>query len=677
MVGASPEPMVRLRDNVVISRPIAGSRPRGENEQHDRLLEGELAEDPKELAEHIMLVDLARNDVGRVVRFGTEKVDELMTIERYSHIMHITSQVSGELSDGNGPIDVLRATLPAGTLSGAPKVRAMEIIDELEPTKRGVYGGVVGYIDFSGNLDTAIAIRTMVVTPDGRASVQAGAGIVADSDPQSEDEECAHKAGALLVAVTAAPPHGRARVEAMSDLETEALRHGAGAYRTVRDVLAVRGVDAESYLQGQLSQDLTALAVGGSADSLLLEPDGKLTALLRVTRTDGQGFVLDVDGGYGETVAARLRRFLLRSKVELEPLDWRCLSLRGPAVPEAASGLLDRARPSAGCWRCPSSGTAGRGWTCWVRPTSCSVPTSSRPAWCAAVPMRSRRAALWRACRPWAPSSPPRRSRPKPGVVERTVSFTKGCYTGQELVARIDARGSNVPRRLVGLVAGVDEEPLARGMTLHAGEPPDGDGAADDKVVGTVTSAARSSELGELGRARLPAPQRRGTRPDPAALGRRHRRLPSGPRRNVAVGLNTHDQTRACRMGEGGVAGGRGGLRAGRRGHHPLLDGGRCDDGDPHRPARASWPLRAGPCAPSLSGRPGRHPYRDWIILGVAILVWELAVYTARGSRADHPTFSSMVDAVDRYYVLKAVLFFGWLCVCAFVVRAGTARKEA
>jgi anthranilate synthase component 1 len=211
VVGASPEPMVRLRDGVVTSRPIAGSRPRGENEQHDRLLESELIEDPKELAEHIMLVDLARNDVGRVVRFGTEKVDELMTVERYSHIMHITSQVSGELSEGKGPIDVLRATLPAGTLSGAPKVRAMEIIDELEPTKRGIYGGVVGYIDFSGNVDTAIAIRTMVVMPDGRASVQAGAGIVADSDPHSEDEECANKAGALLVAVTAARRMAAAR----------------------------------------------------------------------------------------------------------------------------------------------------------------------------------------------------------------------------------------------------------------------------------------------------------------------------------------------------------------------------------------------------------------------------------------------------------------------------------
>jgi anthranilate synthase component 1 len=204
VVGASPEPMVRLRDGIVTSRPIAGSRPRGENEHHDRLLEGELAEDPKELAEHIMLVDLARNDVGRVVRFGTEKVDELMTIERYSHIMHITSQVSGELAEDKGPIDVLRATLPAGTLSGAPKVRAMEIIDELEQTKRGVYGGVVGYIDFSGNIDTAIAIRTMVVSPDGRAHVQAGAGIVADSDPGREDEECGQKVRALLVAVTAA-----------------------------------------------------------------------------------------------------------------------------------------------------------------------------------------------------------------------------------------------------------------------------------------------------------------------------------------------------------------------------------------------------------------------------------------------------------------------------------------
>jgi len=201
VVGASPEPMVRLRDGVVTSRPIAGSRPRGRTPEEDLRLEGELVEDPKEIAEHVMLIDLARNDVGRVVSFGTEVVEETMVVERYSHIMHLTSQVSGRLSPGRGPVDVLRATLPAGTLSGAPKVRAMEIIDDLEPTKRGVYGGVVGYLDFSGNLDTAIAIRTMTVGPDGRASVQAGAGIVADSDPSSENAECAHKAAAMLSAV--------------------------------------------------------------------------------------------------------------------------------------------------------------------------------------------------------------------------------------------------------------------------------------------------------------------------------------------------------------------------------------------------------------------------------------------------------------------------------------------
>ncbi len=208
VVGASPEPMVRLRDGTVISRPVAGSRPRGRTPEEDGRLEGELVEDPKELAEHVMLVDLARNDVGRVVTFGTEQVDEQMVVERYSHIMHLTSQVSGTLAPGKGPVDVLRATLPAGTLSGAPKVRAMEIIDDLEPTKRGVYGGVVGYLDFSGNLDTAIAIRTMTVGPEGRASVQAGAGIVADSDPGSENAECAHKAAALLSAVAMARAAG-------------------------------------------------------------------------------------------------------------------------------------------------------------------------------------------------------------------------------------------------------------------------------------------------------------------------------------------------------------------------------------------------------------------------------------------------------------------------------------
>jgi anthranilate synthase component I len=204
IVGASPEPMVLLRDGRVISRPIAGTRPRGQTDAEDRRLGAELREHPKELAEHVMLLDLARNDVGRVVEFGTEQVDETMTLERYSHVMHLTSQVSGRLAGGRSPVDVLRATLPAGTVSGAPKVRAMEIIDDLEPTRRGPYAGIVGYLDFSGNIDTAIAIRTLVVGGDGRASVQAGAGIVFDSDPAAEDEECHAKARAVLAAVPSA-----------------------------------------------------------------------------------------------------------------------------------------------------------------------------------------------------------------------------------------------------------------------------------------------------------------------------------------------------------------------------------------------------------------------------------------------------------------------------------------
>ncbi len=204
IAGASPEPLVRLRDGVVISRPIAGTRKRGSSEREDEQLEAELVEHPKEVAEHIMLVDLARNDVGKVVEFGSEKVDELMTVERYSHVMHLTSQVSGKLRVGKTPVDVIRATFPAGTLSGAPKVRAMQIIDELEVTKRGVYGGLVGYMDFCGNLDTAIAIRTMVVTANGVAHIQAGAGVVADSDPEMEDRECFQKASSLLKAISLA-----------------------------------------------------------------------------------------------------------------------------------------------------------------------------------------------------------------------------------------------------------------------------------------------------------------------------------------------------------------------------------------------------------------------------------------------------------------------------------------
>ncbi len=281
----------------------------------------------------------------------------------------------------------------------------------------------------------------------------------------------------------------------MSDAETTALRHGAGAYRTVRDVLAVRGADAETYLQGQLSQDLGPLAVGASADSLLLEPDGKLSALLRVTRTDGQGFVLDVEGGYGEAVATRLRRFLLRSKVELETLDWRCLSLRGPAVPEVASGLLT-ALTERGVLALPFE---WNGWTGidLLGPGDVVLGPDELPAGlvrCGADAVEECRIV---AGVPALGTELTAKTIPaETGLVARTVSFTKGCYTGQELVARIEARGSNVPRRLVGLLAADDDGSMARGMTLHAGTPPDGDGAADDKVVGTVTSAVRSSVLG-------------------------------------------------------------------------------------------------------------------------------------------------------------------------------------
>jgi anthranilate synthase component I len=201
VLGSSPEALVRLRDGVATMRPIAGSRPRGRTDAEDERLAGELVVDPKERAEHVMLVDLGRNDLGRVCRYGTVVVEELMAVERFSHITHLTSQVAGRLADGVTQIDVLRATLPAGTLSGAPKVRAMQLINDLEPTRRGVYGGVVGYLDLNGNLDTAIAIRTLVVDASGRASVQAGAGIVFDSDPSREDEECHAKAAALLAAV--------------------------------------------------------------------------------------------------------------------------------------------------------------------------------------------------------------------------------------------------------------------------------------------------------------------------------------------------------------------------------------------------------------------------------------------------------------------------------------------
>jgi anthranilate synthase component 1 len=197
VVGASPEILVRKEGRTVTLRPIAGTRPRGATRDADQKLAAELLADPKEIAEHVMLLDLGRNDVGRVAATGTVKVTEKMAIERYSHVMHIVSNVEGELAPGLSALDVLRATFPAGTVSGAPKVRAMEIIDELEPTRRGVYAGAAGYLSFQDDMDLAIAIRTAVVK-DGRLYVQVGAGIVHDSVPESEWQETQNKAKAVL-----------------------------------------------------------------------------------------------------------------------------------------------------------------------------------------------------------------------------------------------------------------------------------------------------------------------------------------------------------------------------------------------------------------------------------------------------------------------------------------------
>ena len=284
------------------------------------------------------------------------------------------------------------------------------------------------------------------------------------------------------------------------EAETAALRKGAGAFRSARDVVAVRGPDAEEYLQGQLSQDVTGLPVGDAAASLLLEPDGKLSALLRVTRTDGQGFVLDVDAGYGDAVAARLRRFLLRAKVELEMLDWRCLSLRGAGVTDAAGGLLT-VLAERGVLALPFEWNGWRGVDLLgpsdvvLGPEGLELPPGIVACGADAV----------EACRivsgvpAMGAELTPKTIPHEAGVVARTVSFTKGCYTGQELVARIDSRGGNVPRRLVGIVASPGPaavDALSPGMTLHGGEAPEGDGAAEDKVVGALTSAAWSVELG-------------------------------------------------------------------------------------------------------------------------------------------------------------------------------------
>ncbi len=220
VVGSSPEILVRLEDQAVTVRPIAGTRPRGRDAAGDQALESELLNDPKELAEHLMLIDLGRNDAGRVSQTGTVKLTEKMIVERYSHVMHIVSNVEGQLKPDMSAMDVLRATFPAGTVSGAPKIRAMEIIDELEPVKRGIYSGAVGYLSWSGNMDTAIAIRTAVIK-DETLYIQAGAGIVYDSVPENEWAETMNKGRAIFRAVSMAESGLPSRDPATDDVEVK------------------------------------------------------------------------------------------------------------------------------------------------------------------------------------------------------------------------------------------------------------------------------------------------------------------------------------------------------------------------------------------------------------------------------------------------------------------------
>ena len=376
-----------------------------------------------------------------------------MTVERYSHIMHLTSQVSGELREGKGPIDVLRATLPAGTLSGAPKVRAMEIIDELEPTKRGIYGGVVGYLDFSGNLDTAIAIRTLVVGPDGRASVQAGPGIVADSDPQDRGRGVRPQGGRAAgrggrrPAMSHGPPVDRAPVTSPAHWRPTTRRSvdGCGAYRLPRDVLTLSGPDAVAYLQGQCSQDVAGLAAGESTDALLLAPDGKLTALVRVVRGPRTGSWSMSRPASARRWSARLARFKLRSKVDMARSTgpvWPCGG-QGWRAPRSANERLDRCRRMRRCR--PSAARA-------VERGGGGRPAGARRRGRARRPGRGPGAGRGLGG-PRVEAGIPAMGREldertiaaEAGLVERTVSFTKGCYTGQELVARLDSRGAGWP----------------------------------------------------------------------------------------------------------------------------------------------------------------------------------------------------------------------------------------
>ncbi|HEY2205089.1 MAG TPA: chorismate-binding protein, partial [Pseudonocardia sp.] len=263
IVGSSPEALVTVRDGQATTHPIAGTRWRGATEEEDELLEKDLRTDEKERAEHVMLVDLGRNDLGRVCAPGTVKVHNFFQVERYSHVMHLVSTVTGRLADGRNAFDAVTACFPAGTLSGAPKPRAMEIIEELEPTRRGLYGGIVGYLDFAGDADTAIAIRTALVR-DGTAYVQAGGGIVADSDPVAEDTEALNKARAVLSAIATAATLAEPRVDSAATAAEPRVDSAATAAEPRVDsaaTLAEPRVDSAATAPGS-SSDPSASAGG-------------------------------------------------------------------------------------------------------------------------------------------------------------------------------------------------------------------------------------------------------------------------------------------------------------------------------------------------------------------------------------------------------------------------------
>ncbi len=379
-----------------------------------------------------MLVDLARNDVGRVVRFGTEQVDEMMVLERYSHVMHLTSQVSGDLREGLGPVDVLRATLPAGTVSGAPKVRAMEIIDELEPTKRCGYAGVIGYLDFSGNLDTAIRDPHDVHRPERRVRT----GGRRDRRRQRsrsgrrgvlEQGEGASRRGAR------GSPDERAACLSCSGCRSSGTSFGSPG-RTRRPTSRVSSARTSTWCGREARRGRSCF-----------NRRGRWTSWLRVTADGVDSFVLDVDGGYGEAVVTRLNRFKLRVRVEITPVDWQCVAVRGDGA-SAIAGIdaewpgieaVDAVGPDA----VDVVGREGALEDYERARIEAGVPAMGREITSATIPAEL-------------------------GVTERSVSFTKGCYTGQELVARVDSRGGNVPRHLRRLRVEGD-----RGRGIPGGAP--------------------------------------------------------------------------------------------------------------------------------------------------------------------------------------------------------------